>query len=91
MKNQELVNVFQTGLTDQMEELRTLVVSGVGVQQQQLQTLEEQLQSFLNSKDQVLYSGCKIICFVSTIKMYSFVVVTVIIDRLYSTNRPRKS
>lgn len=52
MKNQELVNVFQTGLTDQMEELRTLVVSGVGVQQQQLQTLEEQLQSFLNSKDQ---------------------------------------
>ena len=53
MKNQKLVDTFQSGLTDQMEELRALVVGGVGVQQQQLQTLKDQLEAFLNFKDQV--------------------------------------
>ena len=38
-----------------MKELRSLVVAGVGIQQQQLQSLEEQLQSFLTFKDQVGY------------------------------------
>jgi hypothetical protein len=37
-----------------MEQLRVLVEGGVGVQQQQLRTLEEQLQAFLKFKDQVL-------------------------------------
>ena len=36
-----------------MEELRTLVVGGVGIQQQQLQTSKDQLQAFLDFKDQV--------------------------------------
>ncbi|XP_024369374.1 kinesin-like protein KIN-5A isoform X2 [Physcomitrium patens] len=52
LKNQKLVNAFQSGLTEHMKELRTLVVVGVGTQQQQLRTLEEQLHSFLNFKDQ---------------------------------------
>ena len=54
IKNQKLVNAFQNGLTEHMEELRTLVVAGVDIQQQQLLALEEQLQTFLNFKDQVL-------------------------------------
>lgn len=53
MKNQKLVDAFQSGLTEHMEELRTLMVGGVGIQQQQLQTLKDQLQAFLNFKDQV--------------------------------------
>lgn len=40
-----------------MKELRSLVVAGVGIQQQQLLSLEEQLQSFLTFKDQVGYTG----------------------------------
>lgn len=40
-----------------MKELRSLVVAGVGIQQQQLQSLEEQLQSFLTFKDQVGYTA----------------------------------
>lgn len=54
MKNQQLVYAFQSGLTKHMEELRALVVGGVGVQQEQLRTLEEQLEAFLKIKDQVL-------------------------------------
>jgi hypothetical protein len=53
MKNQKLIDAFQGGLIEHMEELRTLVVGGVGIQQQQLQTLKDQLQAFLNFKDQV--------------------------------------
>lgn len=53
MKNQKVVDAFQSGLAGHMEELRGLVVGGVGVQQQQLRTLEEQLHAFLEFKDQV--------------------------------------
>lgn len=52
-KNQEVVNAFQSGLLVHMEKLRGLVTSGVGAQQQQLQTLEKQLQAFLSMKDEV--------------------------------------
>ena len=48
------MDAFQSGLTEHMEELRTLVIAGVGIQQQQLQTLDEQMQSLLNYKDKVL-------------------------------------
>jgi len=59
MKNQKLVDAFQSGLAEHMEELRGLVVGGVGVQQQQLRALEEQLEAFLKLKDQVLlWTGC---------------------------------
>ncbi|XP_024366790.1 kinesin-like protein KIN-5D [Physcomitrium patens] len=51
IKNLKLVDAFQTGLKEQMEQLRALVVSGVGTQQQQFRTLEEQLQAFLNFKE----------------------------------------
>lgn len=54
IKNQKLVDAFQTGLTQHMERLRVLVEGGVGVQQEQLRTLDEQLQTFLKFKDQVL-------------------------------------
>lgn len=54
IKNLKLVDAFQTGLKEQMEQLRALVVSGVGTQQQQFRTLEEQLQAFLNFKEKVL-------------------------------------
>lgn len=40
-----------------MEQLRALVVGGVGDQRKQLQTLEEQLQAFLKLKDEVLFWG----------------------------------
>ncbi|KAG0619180.1 hypothetical protein M758_4G122100 [Ceratodon purpureus] len=54
IKNQKLVDTFQSGLTEHMEELRTLVVGGVGIQQQQLQTSKDQLQAFLDFKDQAV-------------------------------------
>ncbi|KAG0629863.1 hypothetical protein M758_1G135000 [Ceratodon purpureus] len=54
IKNQKLVDAFQSGLTEHMEELRTLVIAGVGIQQQQLQTLDEQMQSLLNYKDKAV-------------------------------------
>ncbi|XP_024393123.1 kinesin-like protein KIN-5D [Physcomitrium patens] len=54
IRNHKLVDAFHSGLTEHMKELRTLVVAGVDIQHQQLQSLEEQLQSFLNVKDQAL-------------------------------------
>lgn len=54
IKNQKLVDAFQIGLTQHMERLRVLVEGGVGVQQQQLRTLDEQLQTFLKFKDQAV-------------------------------------
>lgn len=54
------MDTFQSGLAVHMEELRGLVVRGVGVQQEQLQTLEKQLQAFLTMKDQVL-SGAHVL------------------------------
>lgn len=55
IRNHKLVDAFHSGLTEHMKELRTLVVAGVDIQHQQLQSLEEQLQSFLNVKDQVIH------------------------------------
>jgi kinesin family protein 11 len=52
IKNQKLVDTFQSGLTEHMEQLRALVVGGVGDQRKQLQTLEEQLQAFVQLKDE---------------------------------------
>jgi kinesin family protein 11 len=52
-RNQRVVQSFQSCLTKQLQELRSLVLGGVSQQQEQLFTLENQLQSFLNFKNKV--------------------------------------
>ena len=75
MKNQKLIDAFQGGLIEHMEELRTLVVGGVGIQQQQLQTLKDQLQAFLNFKDQVFSLELRL-CFSSMMFQYRPIILT---------------
>ncbi len=52
-RNQRVVQSFQSCLTKQLQELRSLVLGGVSQQQEQLLTLENHLQSFLNFKNKV--------------------------------------
>ncbi len=52
-RNQMVVQNFQSCLTKQLQELRSSVLGGVSQQQEQLLTLENHLQSFLNFKNKV--------------------------------------
>ncbi|KAH9559844.1 hypothetical protein CY35_06G076400 [Sphagnum magellanicum] len=53
-RNQRVVQSFQSCLTKQLQELRSLVLGGVSQQQEQLLTLENHLQSFLNFKNKAV-------------------------------------
>lgn len=53
-RNQRVVQSFQSCLTKQLQELRSLVLGGVSQQQEQLFTLENHLQSFLNFKNKAV-------------------------------------
>jgi hypothetical protein len=52
-RNKELVQTFQIQLTQQLEVLHKIVEGSVSQQQRKLQTMEDQMQSFVSTKTKV--------------------------------------